>query len=96
MIISVQPWSRPLLADDAETFFIGLSKFARLAVHQPDIGAVFSVVIDRKAKDPVAKLRVHLDATRIRKTRTLISATSPGRVTPTRTIKPQQLFGCRS
>lgn len=68
-----------LLADDAETFFIGLSKFARLAVHQPDIGAVFSVAIDRKAKDPVAKLRAHLDATRIRKTRTLISATSPGR-----------------
>ncbi len=70
-------WLKP------EAFFLALNKFARFSIlRTPDeAGAAMltGVAVDRKSKNPIAKLLEYADRARSLKTRILIVASSPGR-----------------
>ncbi len=67
------------LFETPEEFFVSLSRFGRTTITCEAPGIACDIEIDRKAKDPAAKLKSFLDAQTVRGFRTLIMATSAGR-----------------
>lgn len=72
---------------DAEGFFVSLAKFARFSFKVDPEEALQSrntlkaVTVDRKSQNPLAKLLVFTDTAKFAKKRTLIVASSMGRMT---------------
>ncbi len=60
-------------------FFKATGTFARITLSAPEVGIGDNVEIDRKAKDPAAKLKHFIELQRVQKVRTLIVAGSMGR-----------------
>ncbi|MDO4936369.1 MAG: transcription-repair coupling factor [Sutterellaceae bacterium] len=75
---------RPALPPEAlfqtsEAFYKTIAKFGRIALTTDEAGIGADVEIDRKAKDPAAKLKAFVETQRVRKAKTLIVASSRGR-----------------
>ena len=87
-VLATDPVRPPLKPEELwltpEDFFVSLNKFARFSVlRTPDeAGAAMltDVGVDRKNKNPIAKLLEYADKARALKTRVLIVASSPGRM----------------
>lgn len=87
-VLATDPVRPPLKPEELwltpEDFFVSLNKFARFSVlRTPDeAGAAMltDVAVDRKNKNPIAKLLEYADKARALKTRVLIVASSPGRM----------------
>ena len=63
----------------ADDFFVGLKNFGRTSIVCEKAGIQTDIEIDRKAKDPAAKLKNFLDTQTVQGYRTLIMASSAGR-----------------
>ncbi len=67
------------LFETAEEFFTGLKNFGRIVIECPQPGIAANIEIDRKAKDPAARLKAFLDSQVVQGYRTLVMASSAGR-----------------
>lgn len=67
------------LFQSVDDFFISIARFGRAVIDCPQPGIGRSIEIDRKAKDPTAKLKAFLDEQVVSGVRTLIMASSAGR-----------------
>ena len=67
------------LFEPVDDFFISIARFGRAVIECPQPGISRSIEIDRKAKDPTAKLKAFLDEQIVSGVRTLIMASSAGR-----------------
>lgn len=68
-----------LLIDSPERFFTSVAPFARLQIPPTPERLAIDLSVDRKAQDPVAKLKLYLSKAGVQKRRVLICAGSPGR-----------------